>query len=88
MSHKLTLSISDKELIEEAKKYAKANNQSLSRMIESYLKTLVSRKKRRESKELEISPEVRSLLGFVKTDRKVDYKKEKLERLEKKYLNG
>lgn len=87
MSHKLTLSISDKELIEEAKKYAKANNQSLSRMIESYLKSIIS-KNNRQIDTNNFTPRVQSLMGAFKTDRKVNYKKERMERLDKKYLNG
>lgn len=55
MSTKLTLSISDKELIEEAKKYAKEQNQSLSRIIENYLRSITKTKNRRESKESELS---------------------------------
>lgn len=89
MSTKLTLSISDKNLIEEAKQYAKEQDLSLSRIIEDYLKSLTSRRKGRTSKVLEISPEVQSLVGIIKTgEKEIDYKKERIERLEKKYLNG
>ena len=44
MNKKLTLSL-DKSIIESAKDYAKSNNISLSKLIESYLKTLTQRKK-------------------------------------------
>lgn len=89
MSTKLTLSISDKDLIEEAKQYAKEHDLSLSRIIEDYLKSLTSGRNRLKSKALEISPEVQSLVGIIKTrEREIDYKKERLIRLEKKYLNG
>ena len=85
MSNKLTLSISDKELIEEAKKNAKERNQSLSRMIENYLKAFVSRERRREIKELEISPQVKSLMGIMKRDDNFDYKKERDKMYDEKY---
>lgn len=89
MSTKLTLSISDKNLIEEAKEYAKEQDLSLSRIIEDYLKSLTSRRKERKSKNLTISPVVQSLVGIIKTgEKEIDYKKERLDRLEKKYLNG
>lgn len=89
MSTKLTLSISDKNLIAEAKQYAKEQDLSLSRIIEDYLKSLTSRRKEQKSKSLTISPVVQSLVGIIKTgEKEIDYKKERLERLEKKYLNG
>ena len=89
MSTKLTLSISDKNLIEEAKQYAKEQDLSLSRIIEDYLKSLTSRRKVGNSKNLTISPIVESLVGIIKTgEKEIDYKKERLDRLEKKYLNG
>lgn len=97
MANKLTLSISDKELIEDAKNYAKAQGQSLSGMIESYLKTVTDRKKRRKSNSNlnenfeNISPEVLSLYGVFKTKRKIDYKEERDKMYDekyKKYLNG
>lgn len=89
MSTKLTLSISDKNLIEEAKQYAKEQDLSLSRIIEDYLKSLTSRRKVGNSKNLTISPIVESLVGIIKTgEKEIDFKKERLDRLEKKYLNG
>jgi len=45
MDKKLTLSL-DKAIIEDAKNYAKSNNISLSKLIESYLTTLTKRKKK------------------------------------------
>lgn len=88
MSTKLTLSISDKNLIEEAKKYAKENDLILSKIIEDYLKSLTSGNRRSKSKEVEVSPEVESLIGIIKTgEKKIDDKKERYERLEKKYLD-
>lgn len=87
MSIKLTLSISDKDLIEAAKQYAEERNVSLSRIIEEYLKILIGKENQKPDPE-SFTPRVKSLIGAFKTDRKVDFKKERLERLEKKYLNG
>ena len=60
MDTKLTLSL-NKDVIEQAKKYAKKNNISLSKLIESYLNK-VSAKEREMP---EISPLVRSLSGII-----------------------
>ncbi len=65
MSTKLTLTV-DKNIIEEAKKYAKANGRSLSNIIEEYLKALVSQESEKEE-DFEISPLVKSLWGSVQT---------------------
>jgi hypothetical protein len=61
MDTKLTLKL-DELIIEQAKNYAKSNNISLSKLIESYLQTLTSKKQRT----IEISPLVESLTGIVK----------------------
>lgn len=63
MRTKLTLTV-DKNIIEEAKKYAKANGRSLSNLIEEYLKSLFDLKE--EDSSFEISPLVNSLWGSVK----------------------
>lgn len=65
MATKLTLTV-DKNIIEEAKKYAKLQGRSLSNLIEEYLKSLV--KKENEPEEFEISPIVKSLWGSVKPE--------------------
>ncbi len=60
MDKKLTLSL-NQSIIKRAKIYAKANNISLSKLIESYLATLT-----RESKiKSEITPLVKSLSGVI-----------------------
>lgn len=69
MDKKLTLSL-DKSIIESAKNYAKSNNISLSKLIESYLATLTKRK--RSSKE--ITPLVESLSGVINLDENFDIK--------------
>jgi hypothetical protein len=70
MDTKLTLSL-DKEIIEQAKRYAKKKNISLSKLIESYLNKVSS--KERETPE--ISPLVKSLSGVISLSRDHDLKK-------------
>ena len=69
MDKKLTLSL-DKSIIENAKNYAKSNNISLSKLIESYLTTLTKRK----SNSTEITPLVESLSGVINLDEDFDVK--------------
>lgn len=60
MDTKLTLSL-DKIIIEKAKKYAKSQEISLSRLIESYLSSLTTK----THSDIEITPLVKSLSGVV-----------------------
>jgi len=60
MDKKLTLSL-DQSIIENAKIYAKSNNTSLSKLIESYLATLT----RARENNAEITPLVKSLIGVI-----------------------
>lgn len=84
MSTKLTLTV-DKNIIEEAKKYAKSKGKSLSNLIEEYLKSLIEVKK--EEPIFEISPLVASLWGSVSIQEESrDYKELLSEELSKKYL--
>jgi len=69
MDKKLTLSL-DKTIIESAKNYAKSNNISLSKLIESYLTTLT--KPNRNS--TEITPLVESLSGVINLEDDFDVK--------------
>ncbi|MCG2462913.1 DUF6364 family protein [Flavobacteriaceae bacterium F89] len=83
MNTKLTLTI-EREIIERAKEYAKEKNRSLSDIIENYLKIIT--KEDRENIGKPLNPVVKSLKGSFKTNKKMDYKKELRNRLEKKYL--
>lgn len=84
MSTKLTLTI-DKEIIEEAKKYAKVQGRSLSNIIEEYLTSLIQKKQ--DEPEFDISPPVKSLWGSVTPlPGSEDYKSLMEEELAKKYL--
>jgi hypothetical protein len=80
MDRKLTLSL-DKTVIESAKNYAKSNNISLSKLIESYLTTLT----KHEKKSLEITPLVQSLSGVISLDKDYDVKDAYTDYLIEKY---
>ncbi len=79
MDDKLTLKL-NKSIIEEAKRYAKDKNISLSKLIESYLERLTV-----PDKSADISPMVKSLSGIVKLPKNFDEKKEYRKHLAKKY---
>ncbi|TKB97549.1 DUF6364 family protein [Pedobacter cryophilus] len=79
MDTKLTLKL-DKSIIEEAKKYAKDKNLSLSRMMENYLQILT----KKPTENIEISPLVESLTGIIKIEND-DYKKDYTRFLIKKH---
>ena len=80
MDKKLTLSL-DKSIIESAKNYAKSNNISLSKLIESYLTTLTKRKRN----STEITPLVESLSGVINLDEDFDLKDAYTDYLIEKY---
>ena len=82
MNTKLTLTI-EKEVIEEAKGYAKEKGQSLSDLVENYLKLLTKEKRKIKSENL--SPRVSRLRGILKVDKDFDYKKVLEEEIAKKY---
>ena len=76
----MTLSL-DKSVIESAKNYAKSNNISLSKLIESYLTTLTKRKRN----STEITPLVESLSGVINLDEDFDVKDAYTDYLIEKY---
>ncbi|RLD89760.1 MAG: hypothetical protein DRJ09_06000 [Bacteroidetes bacterium] len=80
MDTKLTLKL-DKFVIEKAKEYASLNKRSLSRIIESYLRSLVNRNKNDDESDIEISPFVKSMSTGVKIPSDLDYKSEFLDHL-------
>ncbi|WP_224484701.1 DUF6364 family protein [Robertkochia aurantiaca] len=80
MDKKLTLSL-DKSIIERAKSYAKENNISLSKLIESYLSSLT----KPSSKKEEISPLVKSLSGVINLDQDFDEQNDYTDYLIEKY---
>ena len=80
MDTKLTLSV-DKAIIEKAKDYAKSHKISLSRLIESYLASLISRK----DSDIAITPLVESLSGVIELNDDFDFKSEYSDYLNEKY---
>ncbi len=82
MITKLTLTI-DQSVIELAKQYAKSKEQSLSNLIENYLKAITSEQIVVED---ELSPITKSLKGSFKAPESFDYKKQLGKQLTKKHL--
>lgn len=80
MGKKLTISL-NKSIIENAKTYAKSNNISLSKLIESYLASLT----KGTNKEPEITPLVKSLSGVIELPSEFDEKEAYSEYLMEKY---
>jgi hypothetical protein len=70
-------------VIELAKQYAKSKEQSLSNLIENYLKAITSEQIVVED---ELSPIAKSLKGSFKAPESFDYKKQLGKQLTKKYL--
>lgn len=79
MDKKLTLSLNQR-VIERAKRYAKLNRTSLSRMIETYFDSLTS--KQEDDSEIETTPLVESLCGVIRLPEDFNYKEARA-----KYLN-
>jgi len=86
MNTKLTLTL-DETVIQKAKAYAKANNRSLSNLIESYLKALTQEEVEPTANDLPTI--VKSLKGSVPVEdpQSFDEKKVLEEALLKKYLS-
>ncbi|MEQ8880479.1 MAG: DUF6364 family protein [Cyclobacteriaceae bacterium] len=70
MDSKLTLKL-DSRIIERAKQYAASQDRSLSRLIESYLRSLLDNEPQQDD---EISPYVNSLRTGVEVPSDLDYK--------------
>lgn len=82
MDTKLTLTI-NKSVIENAKKYARSKERSLSDLIENYLKSLTANEVSDNDK---LSPTLKALKGSFKMPDDFDYKKDLTERLTDKYF--
>lgn len=79
MNAKLTL-ILNKDLVIEAKKYAKSRNLSLSKLVENHLRSLISDSEIRT----EVSPLVESLTGIIPDE--VNEREKYRDYLDQKYL--
>ena len=84
MDAKLTLKL-DKLVIDKAKEYASSHKRSLSRMIESYLKSLIDKNSNESEDNFEISPFVKSMQTGVKIPADFDYKNAYDDYLTEKY---
>jgi len=82
METKLTLRLND-GVIERAKNYAKSHNISLSKMIESYLDSLI--RKDNGDNNISITPLVESLSGVIDLPADFDYKNDYTDYLNDKY---
>mgnify|MGYP006285004073 CR=1 FL=1 len=87
MNTKLTLSI-DKDVVADAKAYAKRKNRSLSNLIESFLRDVSSDSTKIENKDSDLHPTIAALKGSIKMpeDLSLDYKKEIQEARYERYL--
>ena len=84
MDAKLTLKL-DKYVIDKAKDYASSHKKSLSRMIESYLKSLIEKDNLQSDNDIKISPFVKSMQTGINLPADLDYKKEYGDYLAEKY---
>lgn len=84
MDVKLTLKL-NKNVIDRAKEYASLHERSLSRLIESYLKSLVEKEITQSDSDFEISPFVKSMKTGIKIPADYDYKKAYGDYLSEKY---
>lgn len=81
MDKKLTLSL-NQQIIERAKRYAKSNNTSLSKMIEAYFESLTNQE---ENEDIKTTPLVKSLSGVIELPNDFDYKKSRSKHLQEKH---
>jgi hypothetical protein len=84
MDTKLTLKL-DRVVIEKAKEYALSHKRSLSRIIESYLQSLLFQSDSDDRTEIKISPFVKSISSGINIPAELDYKKEYSNYLTGKY---
>ena len=84
MDAKLTLKL-DKDVIDRAKEYASSQNRSLSRLIESYLKSLINKEYSQSLSDAEISPYVKSLRTGANIPSDFDHKKARGDYLSEKH---
>jgi len=81
MTTKLTLTMED-QVIDSAKEYARKKGESLSGIVENYLKSITAQ----EGVNAALSPKVTKMMGVIKLPDDFDYKKELGNALTKKHL--
>ncbi|HEX2865763.1 MAG TPA: DUF6364 family protein [Ignavibacteriales bacterium] len=85
MDTKLTLKLSRRS-IENAKRYARKQNQSLSSLVEDYFNLVSSGKNKPENqKEIEISPNVLEISGIIKLGKDFNLREDYGKYLSEKY---
>jgi hypothetical protein len=84
MDTKLTIKL-DKFVIDQAKDYAVTHKRSLSRIIESYLRSLVNQDDPKNNEDIQISSFVKSMSTGVSVPIEIDYKKEYSDHLFEKH---
>ena len=84
MDTKLTLKF-DKLVIDKAKDYAAAHKRSLSRIVESYLRSLIYQDESEDRNDMKISSFVKSMSTGISIPPDFDYKKEYSNYLSEKY---
>ncbi|MFA5417309.1 MAG: DUF6364 family protein [Bacteroidales bacterium] len=84
MDTKLTLKL-DKLVIDQAKEYATSQKRSLSRIIETYLKSLINCENLIDEDDIKISPFVKSMSTGINIPADLDYKTEILTHLQEKH---
>jgi hypothetical protein len=82
MYTKLTLNI-DQEIVENAKIYAKITKRSVSKLVEAYLSS-ISKKNTISNRPL--GPITKELVGIIKIENNINYKKILTDALEEKYI--
>lgn len=85
MNTKLTLTLNP-SVIEKAKKFAKENNSSLSKIVENHFNTLTEKLQQQHESPFELPDRLKALKGSVKAPKDFDYKTSLHEALEEKYL--
>lgn len=85
MKAKLTLSI-EESVIEYAKRYAKESGDSLSNIVENYMKLIARKNKNEHSSDQSLSPRIQRIKGIAKIDDDRDYKEILAEGRMKDYL--
>lgn len=83
METRLTLKLNE-SVLEKAKEYARTHNISLSKMVEQYLNSVIS-KTEISPKEIELTPLVKELSGVISIPSDYNYKNDYLDHLEQKY---
>ncbi len=84
MDAKITLKF-DQQVVEDAKLYAKKQNRSLSRIIESYLQSLTNEAVNKDKTEIVISDFVKNMTSKNGVSNDLDYKKEYSNYISDKY---